>query len=358
MPAPLSSLLKMFVALLLGAALLLFILWRDAQRFLDAPLSAKSEQVTYQLPAGAGLQRVANSLHEAGLLSKPRYFSLYARYTGDAARLKAGEYQIDTRQSPRELLALLVAGKVVQHSFTIVEGWNIRELLAALSEDSVLQHSIEGDSSAARIESLMSALGRAGQHPEGRFLPDTYYFPRGTSDVEFLARAASAMDDTLAELWEKRADKLPLKTAEEALILASIVEKETAVASERPMIAGVFISRLRKGMRLQTDPTVIYGIGESFDGDIRRRDLRRDTPYNTYTRHGLTPTPIAMAGRAAIEAALHPADTEALFFVARGDGSHYFSKTLAEHESAVIKYQLGGDASRLRRGAQAKKAEN
>ncbi len=371
-----STRLKSLLALLLFALLLLWWLWRDAQRFLDAPLAAAGAGLTYAVAPGSSLQRVAADLHAAGLLARPQYFTLYARYSGDAARLKAGEYQIDASLTPRELLALLVAGRVVQHGFTIVEGWNIRELLAAIAADPVLRQTLPsaadgagaGDESAgdesegkadetaaddpfaAPAAALMAAIGRPGQHPEGRFLPDTYHFPRGTSDVEFLRRAARAMDQTLAELWPQRDEGLPLESPEQALILASIVEKETGLAEERPMIAGVFVSRLRKGMKLQTDPTVIYGIGAGFDGDIRRRDLRTDTPYNTYTRKGLPPTPIAMPGRAAIEAVLHPAETDALFFVSRGDGSHKFSRTLAEHEAAVVEYQLGGDASRLQRG--------
>lgn len=356
--------LKSLLALLLLALLLLWWLWRDAQRFLDAPLATGGERLTYAVAPGSSLQRVAADLHAAGLLAHPRYFNLYARYSGDAARLKAGEYHIDSALTPRELLALLVAGRVVQHGFTIVEGWNIRELLAAIGADPVLRQTLPAadeandesggddasdDPFAARAVALMAAIDRPGQHPEGRFLPDTYHFPRGTSDVEFLGRAAQAMDEALAELWPERDEGLPLQSPEEALILASIVEKETGLAAERPMIAGVFVARLRRDMKLQTDPTVIYGLGAGFDGDIRRRDLRTDTPYNTYTRKGLPPTPIAMPGRAAIQAALHPADTDALFFVSRGDGSHKFSRNLAEHEAAVVEFQLGGDASRLRR---------
>jgi UPF0755 protein len=286
-------------------------------------------------------------LHERGLLDRSWYFTLYARFSGLAARMQAGEYQIDSTLTPRELLALLVSGRVVQHAFTLIEGWNFHELMQALRGDGVLVQTLPNDAAPERV---MAALGFEKTHPEGRFLPDTYHFPRGTNDVQFLQRAHRAMQAYLAEQWGEREENLPLESPDEALILASIVEKETGAAEERPLIAGVFVNRLRKGMKLQTDPTVIYGIGPDFDGNIRRRDLRRDTPYNTYTRYGLPPTPIAMPGRAAIRAALHPEKTDALYFVARGDGTHKFSATLAEHEAAVIKYQLGGNASRLRRG--------
>lgn len=346
-----SRLIKTSLFLVLLAVAGAGLLWIDAQRFLNVSLTVSPRSESLLLKPGTTVRGLAHELHQREILDRPWYFQLFVRFGGQASRLQAGEYQIDTAMTPRELLALLVSGKVVQHQFTIVEGWNIRELLAAIAADPVLEQTLQGESSAERIESLMSALGRDGQHPEGRFLPDTYSFPRGTSDVAFLRRAARAMDQVLTELWPEREEGLPLKSAEEALILASIVEKETAVPDERPLIAGVFVNRLRKNMKLQTDPTVIYGIGENFDGNIRRRDLRRDTPYNTYTRKGLTPTPIAMAGRDAIEAVLHPDETKALFFVARGDGSHKFSRTLAEHEAAVVKYQLGGDASRLKRSS-------
>ncbi|HDP89617.1 MAG TPA: endolytic transglycosylase MltG, partial [Thioalkalivibrio sp.] len=199
-------------------------------------------------------------------------------------------------------------------------------------------------------DTLMSELGQPGMHPEGWFYPDTYHFPKGTTDVEFLRRANAIMRERLAAEWAEREEGLPLETPYEALILASIVEKESAVASERPMIAAVFVSRLRKGMRLQTDPTVIYGMGESFDGNIRKSDLRRDTPYNTYTRGGLPPTPIALPSGESIHAVMHPAKTDALYFVSRGDGSHHFSATYEEHREAVIRYLLGGKADRYQGG--------
>ena len=231
----------------------------------------------------------------------------------------------------------MVTGRVRQYSLTLVEGWSFRDFLKALSDHEAIDHTLKD----VAYDDVMAALGHDGQHPEGRFFPDTYFIHRNTRDVDLLNRAYQQMERHLNMLWSERDDDLPFKTPYEALIMASIVEKESAVPEERPVIAGVFINRLRKGMRLQTDPTVIYGLGESYDGDIRFRDLRTDTPYNTYTRKGLTPTPIAMPGTGALKAVMHPADTEYLYFVATGDGSgqHVFSSTLEQHEKAVDKYQ-------------------
>ncbi len=240
--------------------------------------------------------------------------------------------------SAAEFMDQILSGKVIQYSITIVEGWNIYQLLDVLKADPHIKQTLQGLSH----KQIMQRIGYPEMHPEGRFYPDTYHFPKGLTDVEFLQRAYGAMQQKLAAEWEKRAVGLPYKTPYEALIMASIVEKETGLPSERQAIAGVFVRRLEKRMRLQTDPTVIYGLLPNFDGNIRRRDLRRDTPYNTYRRRGLPPTPIAMPGGDAIHAALHPADGDKLYFVSRGDGSHHFSATLEEHNRAVIKYQLKG----------------
>ena len=237
---------------------------------------------------------------------------------------------------PDDLLALLVSGKSVGYSLTLVEGWNIRQVRAAVAGHEALKQTLEGVDDVQ----LMELLGLPGEHPEGRFFPDTYRFTRGMRDLDFLRRAQRKMDRELAAAWAEKSEDAPLKSPYEALILASIVEKETGQADERPRIAGVFARRLRKGMKLQTDPTVIYGMGERFDGNIRRRDLREDTPYNTYVHAGLPPTPIAMPGREALLAAVNPAPGKAIYFVAKGDGSHAFSATLAEHNAAVRKYQL------------------
>ncbi|MEE7547897.1 endolytic transglycosylase MltG, partial [Xanthomonas sp. Kuri4-1] len=261
---------------------------------------------------------------------------LLARQVDAAGKLKMGEYALAPALSPRELLLRMRQGRVIQYRFTVVDGWNIRQLRAALDAASPLLHTAGALDDAA----LMAKLGFAGQHPEGRFLPETYLYQRGDSDLDVLRRAHAAMEKALAEAWQGRSADLSLATPEQVLILASIVEKETALPAERPRIAGVFLRRLRLGMKLQTDPTVIYGIGSAYDGNIRKRDLLTDTPYNTYTRTGLTPTPIAMPGREALQAVVRPAPGEALYFVAVGDGSgaHVFSDTYEQHTAAVARY--------------------
>jgi UPF0755 protein len=252
-----------------------------------------------------------------------------------ATRLQAGEYGLSLGMTPRDLLQELVTGSVIQHELTLIEGHSFREMLQRVHASPVLEHTLVD----AADEEIMAALGQPEQDPEGRFLPDTYHVTRGTTDLEFLRRAYQAMADQLQTEWEAREEGLPLKTADEALILASIVEKETGVPEERAQIAGVFIRRLHKNMRLQTDPTVIYGMGKTYDGNIRKRDLLKDTPYNTYTREGLPPTPIAMPGVEAIHAVMHPAPGKSLYFVAMGEGRHYFSATLKQHNLAVDKFQ-------------------
>ena len=279
---------------------------------------------------------VARDLEAAGIIKDARYLKWYGRYTGQANRIRAGEYRLTDTLVPDDLLALLVSGKSVNYSLTLLEGWNIRQVRAAVAAHEALEQTLEGVDN----EELMNLLGLPGVHAEGQFFPDTYQFTRGMSDLEFLRRAQRTLDRELATAWAQKAEDIPLNSPYEALILASIVEKETGQASERAQIAGVFARRLRKGMKLQTDPTVIYGMGERFDGNIRRKDLREDTPYNTYVHTGLPPTPIAMPGRGALQAAVNPAPGKAIYFVAKGDGTHAFSTTLAEHNAAVRKYQL------------------
>ncbi len=342
MPRPLIWTLNAAI-LLVGCAL---IAWGDVTSFLHRPMSSAHAAFQYTVKPGTSIRRIGRELHARGVLQHPLYWELYARVSGVAKRVKTGEYRIDPRQSPSRLLTQLTEGRVIQYGFTLIEGWTFKQLRAALAADPILLKTLEGMSDAQ----IMTALGAEGEHPEGWFLPDTYYFPRGTSDLDFLGRAHRAMQERLASEWATRAPDLPLKTPYEALTLASIVERETAVPEERATIAGVFIERLRRKMYLQTDPTVIYGMGDRYKGRIRYRDLRRDTPYNTYTRPGLTPTPIAMPSAESINAALHPAFSGALYFVSRGDGTHEFSSSLQEHNQAVIKYQLDGDASRLRSG--------
>jgi UPF0755 protein len=262
--------------------------------------------------------------------------NLYVRWTGKAQRVRAGEYHIDEGSTPGSLLDKFISGEVKMHAFTIVEGWTYRELIRALAANDVIEHSLLYEDWPAVLESLTADY----DHPEGLFLPETYHFPRHTTDLELLRQAFAALQSVLAEEWNRRDTNLPLKTAYEALILASIIEKETALAEERPRISGVFVRRMQSRMRLQTDPTVIYGLGEEFDGNLTRKHLRTDTTYNTYTRHGLPPTPIALPGKAAIIAAPHPLTGTEVYFVASGlgDGSHHFSTTKQEHDSAVRRY--------------------
>ena len=331
----LRTLGKVMLALLLILVLVGAWLWQQYLQFRTTPLALPDSGLVIELPPGSSLRGLAQDLTQQGILPHPYWLRLLGRHSGLAVRIQAGEYRIDPGTTPEALLQQLAQGKVLQHDLTLVEGQTFRQMMERVASSPVLEHSLQE----LTDEEIMRRIGREGEHPEGRFLPDTYHFPRGTRDVDVLRRAYAAMQQVLTEAWAGRAEGLPLQTPYEALILASIVEKETAQPDERPAIAGVFIRRLQKGMRLQTDPTVIYGIGEQFDGDIRFRDLRRDTPYNTYTRAGLPPTPIAMPGIEAIQAALHPAPGKTLYFVAKGDGSHHFSATLAEHNRAVQKYQ-------------------
>ncbi|MCB1735925.1 MAG: endolytic transglycosylase MltG [Gammaproteobacteria bacterium] len=309
------------------------------QQFLATPLALPDQGVDYTLAPGTSLRAVASDLVQRGWLTEPLQLRWLARQENLATRIRAGEYFVPAGTTPREFLEILISGRERQYAITLLEGWNIRELRAAVAADPILEQTLKD----ADNQQLMAALGKPDLHPEGRFLPDTYHFPRGEKDIDLYRRAFVGMEQVLAEEWSARSAGLPLNSPDEALTLASIIEKETGAAAERPEIAGVFVRRLQKGMLLQTDPTVIYGLGEGFDGNIRRSDLRTDTPYNTYTRKGLPPTPIAMPGRAAIHAALHPADGKALYFVAQGNGTHYFSATLEEHNAAVRKYQLGGN---------------
>lgn len=335
--AGLKFLFLLVVLVVLGAAAAGWWGWQRYQAFAGTPLDGFDEDATVIVERGDSFPAVVRKLREAGVTAGDDLeWRLLARQLGADARLHVGEYVLREGMTPRELLEAMSRGDIVQHRFTIVEGWNIRELRAALARAGVLvQETADLDDAA-----LMEALGRGGEHPEGRFLPETYVFTRGDSDLDVLARAARAMDEALAEAWEARDPDTPLETPYEMLILASIVEKETGIAEERPRIAGLFARRLRIGMRLQTDPTVIYGIGEDYDGNIRRVHLETDTPYNTYTRDGLPPTPIAMPGRAALQAVASPEEGTALYFVAVGDGSgrHLFADSYAEHQANVRRY--------------------
>ncbi len=303
-----------------------------------------TQPLEFIVEPGSTLTAVSRLLESRGVLEYPRVWATHARLHGFAHSIRAGEYRIEPGATPASVLKQLVQGDVILREVTIVEGSTFRDLRQALASHPEVDHSLAGVSD----DEVMKRLGSPGVHPEGQFFPDTYRFARGTRDLELLRMAHTAMQSRLQAAWETRADGLPLETAYEALTLASIVEKETGLVSERPKIAGVFVRRLRTGMRLQSDPTVIYGIGSSYDGNIRRRDLQADSPYNTYTRRGLPPTPIALPGEGALRAATQPDDSGALFFVATGepDGSHYFSKTLAEHNAAVKRFLARQRAAR------------
>jgi len=296
--------------------------------------------VRVQVEQGASARTVLMELAKQGALRQPRAVEMYLRIsrhiTGHQARIQVGMYEIPAGASPAQILELFDQGRVVLEQVTVIEGSRFADLRHALDNHEAVTHTLHGKSD----EEVMAALGHAGEFPEGRFFPDTYRFAAKTTDVEILGLAYNALQRVLDEAWQQRSTDLPFQTPYEALTLASIVEKETGLPAERPKIAGVFVTRLRKGMRLQTDPSVIYGLGANYDGDIHTRDLATDTPYNTYTRAGLPPTPIALPGRESILAAVHPQESGEIYFVATGtgDGGHHFSKTLEEHNLAVKSY--------------------
>lgn len=311
--------------------------WQEFARFADAPMAVHDHAPALEIPRGASFHQIVDTLQARHLSAAPYLFwRALAMRMGVTRDLHSGEYALRPGMTPRQLFGDMAHSRVVQHRFTIVDGWTFKALRRALDQAPDLRHLTSGASNA----SIMRRLGDPGENPEGRFLPETYAFVRGDSDLDILKRSHAAMQKVLKRAWANRAGNLPLKTPYQALILASIVERETARPVERREIAGVFIRRLRRGMLLQTDPTVIYGMGDAYKGNIRKRDLETDTPYNTYLHPGLPPTPIALPGKPAIEAALHPAAGDALYFVARGDGTHVFSATLAEQNRAVRCYQL------------------
>ncbi len=310
-----------------------FIAW--LAHYAKTPLNINGSQTVVIKPQSS-LSSIANQLVAQGVLAEAKPFSLLARSLRKASSLQAGEYKFDQAITPFQLLLLLNEGKITKGKITLIEGKTFKEIRKQLALNSSTTNTIQDLSDA----SVMALIGAKQQHPEGLFFPDTYYIDSVTKDITLLKRSYEVMTAKLAAAWAGKEAGLPYENSYEALIMASIIEKETGKASERSMIAGVFINRLRIGMRLQTDPTVIYGMGSQFKGNIRRKDLRTDTKYNTYTRGGLPPTPIAMPSLASIEAALHPAKTKALYFVGKGDGSHEFSNSLTQHNRAVAKYQL------------------
>lgn len=302
-----------------------------------SPLQLRSDPADFSIKPGSSLKGATRQIDESGVEISAWRFNLLGRLMGKASTIKAGSYEVGSGITPLALLDKLTAGEVTQREVVFIEGWTFRQVRATLDANPGTRH----DSATLSDAEIMVRLGAAGRNPEGLFFPDTYLFGKDTSDLDILRRAYTAMDRQLQEAWQQRAPDLPYRSPYEALIMASVIEKETGQATDRALIGGVFVNRLRIGMMLQTDPSVIYGLGEKFDGNLHKKDLLTDTPHNTYTRAGLPPTPIAMPGRASLQAALDPAKTPALYFVARGDGSSEFSRTLAEHERAVAKYQRG-----------------
>lgn len=329
------KLLLLLVAGLVALVLALALAGWSLRSALDQPLKLESERLIEVVP-GDTPGGLLNRLEGEGVLSGAFWLRLYWRFNLPGQALHSGEYRLTPQQSARDLLDLWRRGEVVQYSLTLVEGWSFRQVRAAL----VRQEKLEQRLADLDDKALMGRLGLAGVSPEGRFFPDTYRYVRGMSDLDLLKQASARLDQVLDEEWARRADGLPYRKPYDALIMASMVEKETGVAEERGQIAGVFVRRLRSGMRLQTDPTVIFGLGERYNGNLTRAHLQQPTPYNTYVIDGMPPTPIALAGREAIHAALNPVAGKSLYFVARGDGSHVFSETLEQHNRAVREYQL------------------
>ncbi len=322
----------LLLAILVGLAAAGGVVWWARQ-----PVSLSASPLEVVIKHNSSVLSVARQLEHGGVDVQPQLFSLVARAVGKATSLKAGGYELEAGATPLSILDKMARGEVTHYVVTVIEGWSMRQMRAAVDAEPALRHETAGLPDAE----LMRRIGATEATPEGLFFPDTYLFARGSSDVDLFRHAYQAMQKRLAEAWARRAPGLPYKTPYEALTMASIIEKETGQKRDRPMVASVFVNRLRKNMLLQTDPTVIYGIGAGFDGNLRKRDLQTDTPYNTYTRIGLPPTPIALPGMASLDAAMNPAPSDALYFVARGDGTSQFSTNLTDHNRAVNKYQRG-----------------
>ncbi len=325
--------LKLSIVLSLIASILLTV-WMVKYAKTSLKLAPQAQEIN--IKPKSGLKSIANQLVEQKVLRSAWPFIVLGKVLRKEPYLQAGDYTLNKNITPYQLLLSLNHGKTTQGSITFIEGKTFKEMRAKLAKNDAVKNTIQGLSDAQ----VMAVVGKNERHAEGLFFPDTFYFDRGTLDTVILKRAYDSMQAKLNKAWDNKAPNLPYKNSYDVLIMASIIEKETGKASERPMISGVFLNRLRIGMRLQTDPTVIYGMGDQYDGNIRRKDLLKDTPHNTYTRKGLPPTPIAMPGLASIEAALHPEKTKALYFVGKGDGSHVFSNSLTEHNRAVYQYQI------------------
>lgn len=330
---PVRFLLRIFLLALLAAGAAAGAGWW----WVHQPLALRAAPLDLSIEPGTLPKAVAQQVRDAGVNVDPDLLYAWFRLSGQGRQIKAGSYELEAGITPKRLLAKLARGEEALRAVTLVEGWNIRQVRAALARAEMLKPDTQGLSE----EALMTRLERPGVHPEGRFFPDTYTYSKGSSDVAVLKRAMRAMDKRLAAAWSQRSPQAAVKTPEEALILASIIEKETGKAADRTLISAVFHNRLRVKMPLQTDPTVIYGMGEAFNGNLRKADLQADTPWNTYTRAGLPPTPIAMPGKASLLAAVQPAEGKYLYFVAKGDGTSHFSDSLDEHNRAVNKYQRG-----------------
>jgi UPF0755 protein len=335
LPEPRWTMLRLFRLALLLVLLVVLGVAAWVAHFAFTPIDVPAKARIFNVDQGRSLRGVAEDFARAGLISDSLRFLLLARLLGSAGEVKAGSYSVDPTVTPYRLLEKIVRGEFTQAEIRFLEGWTFRQMRAALDQHPSIRH----DTLGLADERILARLEITEKSAEGLFYPDTYWFAAGTSDLTILRQSYGRMQTKLQSLWEQRASGLPLSNAYQALILASIVEKETGREEERDTVAAVFVNRLKRGMRLQTDPTVIYGLGESFDGNLRRRDLQTDNSHNTYTRRGLPPTPIAMPREASIRAALNPAASSALYFVSRGDGSHQFSDSLVEHNRAVAKYQ-------------------
>lgn len=329
-----TSLKKFFVFCTLFALSLAVLGAWAFVRWMDTPLD-NDKSIEFTIKSGSNVRSAARQLVDAGVPIQPYFFEALARVTGKAASLKAGSFELTLQETPRQLLRKIVEGKFSFSNLSIIEGWSFRQMRNAVDAHASIRHDTVGLSD----QDLLKKIGSKYQHPEGLFFPDTYLFAKNSSDIQVYQQAHQVMLAKLEEAWAKRSQNLPYKDPYQALIMASIIEKETGQASERGMIASVFVNRLRSSMLLQTDPTVIYGMGDKFQGNIRKRDLTTDTPYNTYTRAGLPPTPIALPGLDAIKAALNPEPSNAYYFVARGNGTSQFSENLNDHNKAVNKYQ-------------------
>lgn len=325
--------IRIFFALLITA----LIAAAGVSAWLVSPIGREGQTLDLVVEPKASAKSVAVEVAASGAQVDPDLLYLWFRLSGRSRAIKAGSYEIEAGTTPMRLLEKLVNGEQALRSITLVEGWSFRQFRQAIDQLTDIRHDTRGQGAAG----IMQLLGRAGTHPEGRFFPDTYRYAKNSSDLDLLRTALKAMDKQLEEAWSSRAENVPLRSADELLTLASVVEKETGSADDRTQVAAVFHNRLRIGMRLQTDPTVIYGLGNAFDGNLRKTDLLRDTAYNTYTRAGLPPTPISMPGKSALLAAANPAPSNALYFVAKGDGRSYFSASLEEHNRAVDRYQRG-----------------